>query len=189
MFLVALHPKVKETMDTRIIKIAIAALAVAYTVYLYATGHWGSGIGMTLVSIVLILACLRSMRMVVVFFHMRQQKMDKAKQWLGRIKPNHLWKTQQGYYYFLQGSMAMEKNLNEAERHLRKALSLGLRMDHDKAAVKLNLAAIASAKRKTREALGLLTEAKRLDKKGVLKNDIKMIEKAIKNPKVIQKRR
>jgi hypothetical protein len=85
--------------------------------------------------------------------------------------------------------MAMERNLNEAERHLRKALSLGLRMDHDKAAVKLNLAAIASAKRKTREALSLLTEAKRLDKKGVLKNDIKMIEKSIKNPKVMQKRR
>ena len=176
-------------MDTRIIKIAIAAASVAYTVYLYATGHWGSGIGMTFVSIILILVCLRSLRMVMVFFQMRQQKMDKARKWLGRINPSHLWKKQQGYYYFLQGNMAMEHNLNEAERHLRKALSLGLRMDHDKAAVKLNLAAIASAKRKTREALSLLNEAKRLDKKNVLKSDIKMIEKAIKNPKIVQKRR
>ena len=43
----------------------------------------------------------------------------------------------------------MEHNMNEAERLLKEALEMGLKQDHDKAAVKLNLAVVASAKRKT----------------------------------------
>jgi hypothetical protein len=53
----------------------------------------------------------------------------------------------------------------------------------------LNLAAIASAKRKPKEAQILLMEAKKLDTKGLLKNDIKTFEKALKNPKVVYQRR
>lgn len=176
-------------MDTRIIKGAVALLSLAYTVYLYATGHWGSGIGMTLLSAVLILVFLRSMRMIMVFFYLRQQNMDKGKKWLNRINPDHLWKNQKGYFYFLTGSTQLETNLNEAEKNLKKALVFGLRADHDKAAVKLNLAAIASAKRKPKEAQMLLIEAKKLDTKGLLKNDIKTFEKALKNPKVVYQRR
>jgi hypothetical protein len=176
-------------MDTRIIKGVVAIAALAYTVYLFSTGHWGSGIGMVFVSAIGVLAFLRSIRMIFVFFNLQQQKLDKARKWIDRINPKHLWKNQQGYYYFLRGSTQMETNLNDAERDLRKALSIGLRKDHDKAAVKLNLAAIAGAKRRPKEAQALLIEAKRLDKKGMLKNDIKMIEKAMKNPQVVHRRR
>lgn len=176
-------------MDTRIIKGIVTLASLAFTVYLYITEYWGSAIGMTLVTIVFGLTMLRSIRMIFVFFNLQQQKVDKAKKWLNRINPNHLWKRQQAYYYFLLGSTTMETNLTEAERHLRKALSIGLRKDHDKAAVKLNLAAVASAKRRTKEAKLLLAEAKKLDKKGMLKNDIKMIEKAMKNPRVVHQRR
>ncbi len=176
-------------MDTRIIKGLVALAALAYTVQLFATGHWGSGIGMIFVSALAVLAFMRSIRMIFVFFNLQQQKLDKAKKWIARINPNHLWKRQQAYYYFLKGSTQMETNLNDAEKDLKKALSIGLRKDHDKAAVKLNLAAIAGAKRRTKEAQALLLEAKRLDKKGMLKNDIKMIEKAMKNPQVVHRRR
>lgn len=176
-------------MDTRIIKGLFALAALAYTVYLFIGGHWGSGIGMIFVSALLILAFMRSVRMIFVFFNLQQQKLDKARKWIDRINPNHLWKRQRAYYYFLSGSTKMESNLNDAERDLRKALSLGLRKDHDKAAVKLNLAAIAGAKRKPKEAQALLVEAKKLDTKGMLKNDIKMIEKAMKNPQVVHRRR
>lgn len=181
-------PKLRK-MDTRIIKALVALAALAYTVYLFATGHWGAGIGMIFVSAVAVLAVLRSVRMIFVFFNLQQQKLDKAKKWIDRINPNHLWKNQRAYYYFLKGSTQMETNLNDAERDLRKALSLGLKKDHDKAAVKLNLAAIAGAKRKPKEAQALLIEAKKLDTKGMLKNDIKMIEKAMKNPQVVHRRR
>ena len=49
-------------MDTRIIKGLVALLAVAYTVYLYSIGYTGSAIGMTLVSIVLILKSMPTKR-------------------------------------------------------------------------------------------------------------------------------
>ncbi|MFM1931781.1 MAG: hypothetical protein RL226_1084 [Bacteroidota bacterium] len=175
-------------MDTRIIKGLLALLSLAYTVYLFATGHWGSGIGMILLSALLVFAVLRSTRMIMVFFYLRQQQIDKAMSWLNKINPNHLWKNQQGFFYFLKGSTQMETNMNEAEKNLKKALSIGLKSDSDKAAVKLNLAGIAAAKRKPKEAQMLLMEAKRLDTKGLLKNDIKNFEKAIKNPKVVYQR-
>ena len=72
--------------------------------------------------------------------------------------------------------------MNEAEKLLKHALDLGLKQDHDKAAVKLNLAVVASAKRKPKLAKALLNECKRLDAKGMLKKDIKQVEAAMRNP-------
>ena len=83
----------------------------------------------------------------------------------------------------------MQNNLNEAESHLRKALSLGLKQEHDKAAVKLNLAVCMSAKQDRKKAMVMIQEAKRLDTKGLLKNDIKQVEAMIKNPRVVQRSR
>ena len=94
-----------------------------------------------------------------------------------------------GYYHFLLGSVTMQHNLNEAESHLRKALNLGLKQDHDKAAVKLNLAVCMSAKQDRKKAMVMIQEAKRLDTKGMLKNDIKQVEAMIKNPRVVQRGR
>lgn len=78
--------------------------------------------------------------------------------------------------------------MNDAERLLREALEMGLKQDHDKAAVKLNLAVVASSKRKPKLAKVLLAECKRLDKKGMLKKDIKQVEAAIQNPQVMRMR-
>jgi hypothetical protein len=76
----------------------------------------------------------------------------------------------------------MELNMNEAEKLLKQALEMGLKQDHDKAAVKLNLAVVASAKRKPKLAKALLAECKRLDSKGMLKKDIKQVEAALRSP-------
>lgn len=169
-----------KNIDSRIIKALVAAGALAYTVYLFVDGHWVSGIFMFLLTVVLGLLVARSLRLVMVFLKMRQQKMDKAKTWLERINPDHLWKNQKGYYYFLMGSVDIQKNsLSQSEKYFRSALSHGLRMDHDKAAVYLNLAVIAANKRKKREAITLINEAKRFDTKGYLKNDIKQVAKMV----------
>ena len=50
-------------MITRLLKILIAAASLAYMVMLYAQGSWGAAIGMTFVSIVLVLVNLRSVRL------------------------------------------------------------------------------------------------------------------------------
>ncbi|MFY8138072.1 MAG: DUF2892 domain-containing protein [Flavobacteriales bacterium] len=169
-----------KSIDGRIIKIAIAALALTYSVYLFVDGSWISGIFMTLLTALLIVLCFRSLRLILAFLQIRQQKMEQAKVWLERVNPNHLWKNQKGYYYFLLGSVDVQKNsLSQSEKYFRTALSHGLRMEHDKAAVYLNLAVIMANKRKKREAITMLNEAKKYDTKGYLKNDIKQISKMV----------
>jgi tetratricopeptide (TPR) repeat protein len=118
--------------------------------------------------------------MIMVFYQMRMQRMDKAKTWLNRINPDHLWAKQKGYYYFLLGSADIQTNsLSQSEKNFRTALQFGLRLDHDKAAAYLNLAVISANRRKKREAITLLNEAKKYDSKGYLKNDIKQVSKMV----------
>lgn len=178
-------------MDTRIIKIAIAASALGYTGYLFATGSIGSAIGMVFVSAIIVLFIFRSIRLILAFFQMRKQNFVKSRKWLNRVNPEKLWKKQQAYFHFLMGGIEMgEGHITPAEKNYKRALSLGLRMNHDKAAAKLSLAMAAMAKQKKREALTLIAEAKKLDKKGILKKDIKQIEQMIKKPqKIIRQRR
>jgi len=179
---VNLPTKIPRPMDTRFIKIPLAAASLAYAVHLFMKGQIGSGIGMVLVTVVLILVTLQSMRLLMAFVSLRQQKMDDARKWIGRVNPKHLWPRRRGYWYFLSGSLMMEHNMNDAEKLLKESLEVGLKQDHDKAAVKLNLAVVASAKRKPKLAKALLVECKRLDTKGMLKKDIKQVEAAIRNP-------
>jgi tetratricopeptide (TPR) repeat protein len=167
-------------MDTRIIKSILAAAAIAFNTYLFIQGRWGWGITFLFVTAVLVLVVFRSTRMIMVFYQMRLQKMDKAKVWLNRINPDHLWSKQKGYYYFLLGSADIQTNsLAQSEKNFRTALQHGLRQDHDKAAVYLNLAVISANRRKKREAITLLNEAKKYDAKGYLKNDIKQVSKMV----------
>ena len=167
-------------MITRLLKILLAASSLAYTVYLFTKAQTGAAIGMIFVTIILTLATLRSMRLVMAFVQLRQQNMDKARVWLSRVSESSLWPRQRGYYYFLMGSMTMEQNMNDAEKFIKRALHLGLKQDHDKAAANLNLAIVASTRRKLPEAKRLIKESKRLDTKGALARDIKMVEDAIK---------
>lgn len=176
-------------MDTRIIKIGLTAASLAYSISLFLDGYVGAGVGMVLVTAVLVLACIQSIRLIVAFAHLRQQKMDSARKWLARINPNHLWRRRRAYYHFLMGSLAMEHNMNVAEKSLKEALRCGLKQGHDKAAAKLNLAVIASSKRRVKEAKVLLGEAKRLDTKKMLKKDITMVENALRNPQQMMHRK
>ena len=109
----------------RIFKILVAAASVAYTVLLYTQGSWGAAIGMTLLSIVLVLANLRSVRLVFAFANLRMQRMEEAVKWLNRIQTSQLWPGQRGYYHFLLGSVTMQNNLNEAESHLEQSPESG----------------------------------------------------------------
>ena len=73
-----------------------------------------------------------------------------------------------------------QKNLTKAERHFKKAISLGLNMKHDLAMAKLSLAGIVMQKRRKREATLLLNEAKKLDKQKMLLDQIKMMQQQMK---------
>ena len=73
--------------DSRILKIALAAAALAYAIQCFMTGYTGSGIGMVLLAVVFGLSAARSLRMVLVAFRIQQQKMDKAREVLAGINP------------------------------------------------------------------------------------------------------
>jgi hypothetical protein len=110
---------------------------------------------------------------------LRKQNFPGAQKWLNYIKNPEaaLITKQQGYYNYLHGIMLSQTNITQAEKYLRKAVKIGLSMDHDLAMAKLQLAGIAMTKRRKREATNLMAEAKKLDKHGMLKEQIQMMKK------------
>ncbi len=91
-----------------------------------------------------------------------------------------LIKPQVAYYNMLLGMIYSRKNINQAEKYLRKALQIGLVLKQDQALAKLSLAGVLMAKRRKREAVNLLNEAKKLDKKGLLKDQIRLMKQQLK---------
>ena len=182
-------PPMSFPFDTRILKFGLSAASIGYSINLYSTGYIGSGVGMTILGVLIGLTGLRSVRMILVAFRIQQQKLDKARSILEGVNPNHLWKSSRGQYWFLKGNLLLESSLTEAEKAFRQALDIGMKRDEEKAAVMLNLAAIQHSKRRPKEAKALIAQAKRLDKKGMLKSDIKTIENAIRNPQQVLRRR
>lgn len=125
------------------------------------------------------------------FLRLRKQDFEGATKWLNKIKNPEacLVRKQQGYYNYLHGLMVSQTNLNAAEKYLRKAIELGLNMDQDMAMAKLNLAGIAMTKNRKIEAEKLLSDAKKLDKQGMLKDQIAMMKQQMKRGPQQQMRR
>jgi len=178
-------------MDTRIIKGIIAAAILFWAVMNFISGHWVSGIFIVLLAGLSVLLMLRSIRLVMVFVALRQQKFDRAERWLARVpRPDLLWKKQEAYFHYLTGLIASQKqDLNKSDKSFRKALALGLRMDYDQAVAKLNLAMISLSRNRRTEAQALISEVKKLDKRQMLKNEIKMVNEALKKgPQMVHRR-
>ena len=123
---------------------------------------------------------------LLAFFKLRKQDFEGAKKWLDKIKNPEasLVKKQQGYLSYLNGIMVSQTNMNEAEKYFKKAITLGLSMDHDLAMAKLNLAGIAFSKRRKQEAQKLLSEAEKLDKRDMLADQIKMMKQQMKKASI-----
>ncbi len=169
-------------MYNKIIKLIIAAGIIAYAVYQFTEGYIGNGIMFILLSLIFIFLYFKNEFILLAFLRLRKQDFDGAKKWLNKIKKpeSALVRKQQGYYNYLHGIMVSQSNMNEAEKYFKKAISLGLSMDHDLAMAKLNLAGIAFSKRRKQEAQKLLTEATKLDKQGMLTDQIKMMKQNMK---------
>lgn len=169
-------------MINRIIKIILAALLFIYAIYQFYEGNIGNGIGILFLVAIVVLLIFRNEHIMVAFWYLRKNKLDKAAKALTRIKhPDQLLKKQEAYYYYLTGLIESQTNgVGKAEKFFKRALSIGLRMNQDKAVAKLNLAAIAMYKRRKREATTLLSEAKKLDKHNMLADQIKQLQQQMK---------
>jgi tetratricopeptide (TPR) repeat protein len=164
------------------IKLVITALILAFAVYQFTENNIGNGISLILLSLIFVFLYFKNEFILLAFLRLRKQDFPGAKRWLDKIKnpSGALVKKQEGYYNYLHGIMVSKTNMNEAEKYFKKALTLGLAMDHDLAMAKLNLAGISFSKRRPQEAKLLLNEAQKLDKRNMLADQIKMMKDSMK---------
>ena len=164
------------------IKLILAGLITVWSVYQFSQGNIMNGISILLLAGIFILFYFKNEFILLAFLQLRKQNFDGAKKWLNHIKnpEKALIVKQQGYYNYLHGIMLSQTNITQAEKYLRKAVRLGLSMNHDLAMAKLQLAGIAMTKRRKREATNLMAEAKKLDKNGMLKEQIQMMKQQMK---------
>jgi hypothetical protein len=162
-----------------ILRSILAAASLFYTVYLFGTSHWGWAIVMIFVSAIIILTFFRNIYMVLALNQMRLGNTDKAKNTINKITaPQLLPKSQHAYVLFLKAVMnSQEYGFVKSEQILRKAMSIGLRTAQDNAVAKMHLAGICAQTNRRNEAVSLLAEAKKLDKNGMMKDQISQMQK------------
>ena len=164
------------------IKLVLAVVIFAWAIYQFVEGNIGNGISLILLAGIFVFFYFKNEFLLLAFLRMRKQDFAGATKWLTYIKnPGAaLIQKQEGYYNFLQGIMISQTNLTQAEKFFKKAIKLGLSMDHDLAMAKLQLAGVAATKRRKREATNLIAEAKKLDKHGMLKEQIQQLKQQMK---------
>ena len=164
------------------IKLILAISTLIYSIYQFYENNIGNGIALILLVIIFVFLYFKNEIILIIFFKLRKQDFDGTEKWLKKIKnpDSSLTKKQVGYYNYLWGIVCSQTNLTKAEKYFKKAISIGLSMDHDLAMAKLSLAGILIQKRRKREATTLLNEAKKLDKQKMLLDQIKMMQQQMK---------
>jgi len=164
------------------IKLVLAGVAIVLAIWLFFDNYIGNGILLLLLAGMFIFLYYKNEVILWAFLKLRKQDLEGTSKILQKIKnpETALVTKQQGYYNYINGIILSQTNLLKAEKFFKKAVKLGLSMDQDMAVVKLNLAGIAMQKRRKREAQTLLTEAKKLDKQGMLKEQMTMMKQQMK---------
>ncbi len=166
----------------RFIKLILVALILVAAVWQFTESNIGNGIFLIFLSLIPLFLYFKNEFILLAFLQLRKQNFEGAKKWLSKIKnpETALVQKQQGYYNYLQGLMVSQTNLLQAEKFFKKAIELGLNMDMDLAVAKLNLAGVAMSRRRKLEAINLINEVKKLDKQGMLKDQIVMMKDQLK---------
>jgi len=171
----------QRKMYNREIKIVGAIALLGLCIWQFIEVNIGNGIFLMLLTALPIFLIFFNERMMVCLYQMKKNDLVKARASLDKIKaPEKLIKSQQAYYHFLLGNLDSQTNLNKAEKHFKKALLIGMRSEQDTAMIKLSLAGVAMSRRKKPEATRLLNEAKKMDKKNMLADQIKMFKQQLK---------
>jgi len=164
-----------------IFRCLLAAISISFNTWLFASGHWGWGIVFIFVTALIILSFFRNENMILALNQMRLGNTDKAKKHINRIThPQFLPRKQHAYVLYLQAVMnSQEFGFAKSEQVLRKALALGLRTAQDNAVARMHLSGICAQTGRKNEAISLLSEAKKLDKDGIMKDQIKMMQQQL----------
>tara|TARA_B100001758_G_scaffold182255_1_gene158967 strand:- start:419 stop:934 length:516 start_codon:yes stop_codon:yes gene_type:complete len=169
-------------MFNKFIKLILAFVLLTYSIYQFIENYIGNGIFFVFLSLIFILLYFKNEIIFLAFLRLRKQDFEGTEKWLSRIKnpESSLVKKQQGYFYYLHGILNSQTNLTIAEKNFKKAINLGLSFNHDLAMAKMSLAGISMQKRRKREAVMLLAEAKKLDTQGMLSGQMKLMQQQLK---------
>ena len=169
-------------MYPKYIKLILAVLTLSNSVFQFYENNIGNGIALIFLMIIFVFLYFKNEIILLAFLRLRKQDFNGTEKWLNKIKnpESALTKKQVGYYNYLKGIISSQTNLTLAEKYFKKAISLGLSMNHDLAMAKLSLAGILIQKRRKREATTLLNEAKKIDTQKMLSDQIKMMQQQMK---------
>jgi len=159
-------------------RIGLTVAVFGLSIWQFIEGNVGNGIFLILLMIIVGITIFFNEMMLLAFLQIRKGNLAKGEKYLDMIKkPELMLKTQSAYYYFLKGLIVAQLSTpGKSETWFKKALSTGLRMKHDQAVAKLNLAGIAASRRRKREAINLLNEAKKLDERNMIGDQIKLMK-------------
>ena len=171
----------KLIMTGFIIRCIVATVTLSFNTYLFYTGYWGWGIFVIFISALVILSFFRNENMILALNQMRVGNTDKALKYINRITHPHLMpRKQHAYILFLQAVMsAQSEGMTQSEHKLRKAIGLGLRKAEDNAMARMHLAGICAQTGRKKEAISLLSEAKKLDSSGMMKEQIRTMQQQL----------
>ena len=163
------------------IRCLLALASLSFNVVLFINGSWGWGISLIFVTAIIILSFFRNEQMILALNQMRIGNNEKAKKYINRITaPQFMPRRQHAYVLYLKAVMnAQDLGFANSELLLRKALALGLRTAEDNAVSRMHLSSICAQTGRKAEAVSLLAEAKKLDKSGMMKDQIKMMQQQL----------
>jgi len=169
-------------MFNKIFKLILSIGVLGFSIQQFMVDNIGNGIALIFLSLTFLLLYFKNEILIIAFLRMRKQDFEGTEKWLIKIKnpESALIKKQVGYYNYLYGIVYSQTNLTTAEKYFKKAISYGLNMNQDLAMAKLSLAGILMQKRRKREAVMLLNEAKKLDKHGLLTQQIRLMQTQMK---------
>ena len=109
------------------IKLILAGLLVVAGIWQFTESNIGNGIFLILLTAIPIFLYFKNEFILLAFLKLRKQDFAGANKWLSYIKnpEGALVRKQQGYLNYLQGIMLSQTNINQAEKHFKKAIELG----------------------------------------------------------------
>jgi len=174
--------QLQKRMKPQYIKFGIIGLLFAFAVYQFYLINIGWGILLLLLAGLVVVTLFWHQNHIVALIMMKRNKMVTAEKAVRGVKnPENLPKHQEAYHYFMLGNVeSFKRNITKAESFYRKALNRGLKSKTNQAIAKLNLAAACLTRRRKQEAQIYIRDVKKLDKYGMLSDQVKMIEQQMK---------
>ncbi|AWU39508.1 membrane protein [Blattabacterium punctulatus CPU2] len=159
-------------------KILFSLFIFIGSIYFFWNKNYLLGIILIIFGLFPIFFYFRNEFLLLAFFKIKRKNMKGLKKSLDCIKnPKlQLTKNQMAYYYFLRGILYSESNIHQSENYMQKAIDFGLKFKQNIAIAKLNLAIYSLSIGNKKKAELLLSEAKKMDIRGLLHDQIQIIK-------------